>query len=353
MVVAIIIIFENLYLTTYTAKHLLKFIIFLFISQIFVNIARYPIVGIAELYIGSISVEGGSITAIFSLIGISFAFSAYIIERKVKYILLIFGFFIFSLIGDKRAQIIISPLIMLIQYFHFINIESKKIYHLVQIIPIIILSSIIVYIGVITIPTLNPENKIYGSFDINYLINFIDDYLFPAYPIKNIQQGRGEAPIAVYNLLTQRGWLYFFFGLGPGDIISSVFTIPSRIIGGEDFIAGIKYGIGYGTRTGLLFTVMQVGVVGLIFYLGIFFRIIQNVYKIYFNINPSINKNRNIILIGLIGALWIFVFDFLFYSKVFIYSMPIMVSILFAYKYLTLSPSYESGFKYGVFNTSR
>ena len=335
----VFILFHNLHLPEKTNKDLLKFIVLLFVAQIAVNVTRYPIAGQTEWYIGTMSVLNGSITAIFCLTGIVFSFSAYLYKRKVAYVFLILGFFLFSLIGGKRAQILFIPPILFLQYIKYMRSEKSNIItpkFLKMFFVVIVASCVFIFGGVVLNPSLNPEGVIGGSFDTSYVIEYIDNYLNPGKAILGVEHyGRGEAPHAVFELLTQiYGWHNFLFGLGPGDIIMSRFTVSdAEEYPYEEMIAGVKYDIGYGSRTGVMHTAIQIGLLGTLFYIIFIYKIFSPFLKRQLSKNNKI-KNYKIISLGLFAFFFIFVLDFLTYSQVSFQCLPIILSIFVAYNYL-------------------
>jgi len=334
--VAIFVLFHNLKLSDKENENLLKFIILLFVSQIIVNMARFPIVGQTEGYIGTMSIRGGSTTAIFALLGIAFSFSAYLYTKKLFYILLIFGFFIFSVIGGKRGHFIFMPLLLFTQYFIYLRFTNAHFWRNVFIsTPIVlILTGLLIYGGFTLVPSLNPEGIIGGSFDPAYVIKYIDEYLNPGRPLAGIEYfGRGEAPRAVFELLKNNGWMSLLGGLGPGDIIISRFTIPGDVVASDELLSGMKYGIGYGVRTGALFTTMQIGFLGTLFYFLFVFKVFSSFFnrRFYSSDMPEI---KQIIASGLVGYLGIFIFDFFAYSQTSFQMIPIILPVFFAYHYV-------------------
>lgn len=333
-IVVIFVLFHHIQLNHHTTDKLLRFIILLFITQIFVNIGKYLIIGQTEPYIGSMSILGGSLTTVFSLIDISFAFSAYLYERKWKYLMLIVGFFLFSMIGSKAVMILFMPVLLLIQYLYFWKrsglLSFARVLKLLPLTSFIFLS---VYAGVRLNPRLNPEGKIGGSFVPDYVISYIDKCSNPGRPIRGAEySGRGEAPYAVYTFLKEYGLANFLFGLGPGDVLMSRYTIPKEEVYGEEGITAMKYGIGYGARTGLLFTALQVGLFGLILYFLLITKMFTGIRKEYL-LSDTIAGTKRILLLGLIGSYWIFVLDFLFYSRVFTEWIQILMPVFFVYHY--------------------
>ena len=100
------------------ANRLLKLIISLSIVQIFVAIQKLFTIGQQEDYIGSLAIYGGSLTTIFALICFGFSYSYFLINKNLKSILLMFGFIIFAISGEKRGFIIYLPLyVLFIHYF--------------------------------------------------------------------------------------------------------------------------------------------------------------------------------------------------------------------------------------------
>ena len=329
-------LFHNIKLPDIDRENLLKFIILLFSSQIVVNLARYPITNQTEYYIGTISLLNGSITAIFALVGITFSFSAYLYKRKLVYIILIFGFFIFSVVGIKRGHLFLLPLLLLIQYIVYLRYTQENFLRNALIITpvILIVTGLLMYFSFTLVPSLNPENIMGGSFDPAYVINFIDHYLNPGRPIEGIQYfGRGEAPLAVYELLKNNGLLSLLLGLGPGDINMSKYTIGTDIIESEIFLTGIKYNIGYGARTGVLFSAMQIGFLGAIVYFLFVFKVFSQFFNKSFYAN-EIPVDNKIIALGLAGFLGVFIFDFFAYSQVTFQNVPIILPVCFAYYYV-------------------
>jgi len=339
LIFAIIFIFENIYISNKAAKNFIKLILLIFISQVIVNIIRFPFTGQTEEYIGTLAVRGGSLTTIFSSVGISFVFAAYFITKQKKFIIVILGLFLFAIIGGKRAIIIFIPLVLFFIYYYY----NKKFFKsdlspfLKKITSLSIIIILLFYFGVRLNPTLNPENEIMGSFDINYISNYVDEYLNPGKKVQGaLYYGRGEAPMAVYKLLSEKkGAANFLIGMGPGDIIMSRYSSSGKLFNRVEDIIAFKYDIGYGARTGLLFTGLQIGILGVLFFFVFFIKIFNDVKKNFFSISSS-NILLIIINLGLIGMFIVFFADFLFYSRIMYDNILIMV-IMFLAKNLVIN----------------
>jgi hypothetical protein len=113
----------------------------------------------------------------------------------------------------------------------------------------------------------------------------------------------------------------------------SRYTISAAVISSESLITGMKYGIGYGARTGVLFTAMQIGILGTLFYFILIFKVFFPFFKKYFYGN-DIPVDKKIIALGLAGYLGIFIFDFFAYSQTSFQIIPVILPICFAYHYV-------------------
>lgn len=303
----------------YRDKKFFTYLTMLFIVQIFFSVYKLFLIGINENYIGSISVRSGSLTTIYTLIGSAVVFALYLYKKKKRYLLLIFGFIFFGIVGSKRAIVIYVPLLLFFVFYIYtkISLNTFTTNFLKKLFGISFLSLIFIYIIVIANTSLNPENKIGGSFNLNFLKNYFNTYNND----DRMGIGRLRAPELVFQLLGKNGTRNLIWGLGPGDLISSSLTSQSGV-GGDEALLLEKYTIWYGGRTGLLWTVMQIGLIGLFFYMLFFFKVFYRIYKL-------LNKSNNLILrISVVSFMIIFFFDFFTYSATFTLS-NIFTYILF------------------------
>ena len=151
----------------------------MFLLQIPASFIKYFLLGQSEKGgIGTLSLTGGSISAILPLFAIAYAFSAYLFNRKKIYLILILCFTMFGIIGAKRLIVLMIPIILLFTLFIFI-LKTKKInINLIfKYVPIALLGGMFLfYLGVRLSPTLNPDHKMMGKFDMNYAINYTLNY---------------------------------------------------------------------------------------------------------------------------------------------------------------------------------
>jgi hypothetical protein len=303
-----------------------KLLIYIFISQIFANIIKLIIIGdIIEPYIGTIANLGGSLTTLVALIGGAYCVSTYLITFRKRYLIWIFGFIIFALIGGKRAIIGYFPLIYFIGLFYFQKKFKKANTKFFKKVFIALFSAgSIFYVSVRTLPTLNPENTIGGSFDLEYVINYSEEYTSGGHVEDNI--GRSEAPIYLMNKLLNQDIYKTLLGFGAGHLVKSSFN---KEVAGQDSddITMSRYGVGYGARTGFLQMLLQVGFLGVIFYILFFINIFRKISKIQTSL--LMNKEKILYLTSII-ILFIVFLDYFTYSDM----VSVLGAVSFSYMWI-------------------
>ena len=137
-------------------------IAFLFLSQIPVAFYKFFIVGQMEIYIGTMAIFGGSLSLAFACFGMVIFFTLYLYRRNPYYLLFIIGFFLFSIIGEKRATFVAVPLVLLFSlFFYKYKITFVQLFKISLIaIPLCIG---FFYFTVVFNPTLNPEHEMGGT----------------------------------------------------------------------------------------------------------------------------------------------------------------------------------------------
>lgn len=294
------------------------------ILQIPAVIIKYFIIGISESGgIGMMSIHAGSLSTIFPLFVISYIFSVYLSRKNKKSIILIFLFLLFGLIGGKRALIVYTPaLLFFILIFYNKGFKKKlKNSFAKQIFGLAILGFISFYFIARFNPNLNPEQKIGGSFDIEHIIDISTAYNTATY---EVGFSRVDAPEVLYSFLTKKGGdMLILFGLGPGDIIQSSLNNKYPGVENDRQLLMYKYGLGYGLRIGVLWTAMQVGLIGTLIYVLFFFKIFRRIFKILKMSTSSVTKEY---CLGFLGMVFVLFLDYFTYSATFFYSGSISLS---------------------------
>lgn len=287
----------------------IKLILVFFLIQIVANIYKFFLEGISEPYIGTISKLGGSMTTYVALFGLTYCYNMFKYKKAKIYLVYSFLFIVFGLIGAKKIIFIFAPIIVFLIEFNFIRFSGAIQKTFGAIFKAAIYSSIVIYLFVKIHPDLNKENSNWGSFDIDYLIEYSDRY--------NDYKGKGGDSDGRFKALS------FYFskinfdvgkvlnGLGPG----SAFPANSNEIDvygtGERYIL-TKYGFGYGFRVGYIFVFFQVGLLGLL-------TICIGYYKIIKRVKHNLKTIRNNMLKNIVITLNLIVLiDFFVYSSVFI-----------------------------------
>lgn len=329
-IVAAFYLFVNLNLKIKNQRNLVAYVIFLSVTQILVNLQKLATIGQQEDYIGSMAVSGGSLTTVFSLVGIAFAFSFYLAKREKKYIWLIIGFLAFAVIGEKRGIVLYTPALILIQYFLFsrrkgLKISARSLWSLVTIFIFLIG---FLYVAIRLNPSLNPAGKMGGDVDFEYLTDYatrftnVEDANFGG----NDSFSRGLVYFQVFFLVKREFDVKdIMFGKGPSDIMMSRFSEYYGVYLSEEELLLEKYGVGYGGRSGLIFSFIQVGLLGLIVYLFLIGALFKKARELYFL--SEMGTRLSCLCLGLFGSYVVFLMDFLTYSRNFSEKISVFIPI--------------------------
>lgn len=302
-------------------KSIRLFIIKLFVIQLIAALIKLIIVGQAEDYIGTISLNAGSMSTIIPLIATSYLFPMYYNTGNKKYAFLIFLFAAFGIIGEKRAIVIMIPLLIFILLFIQNYITKKSVEKIVSsMFKISIIGLILIYIMIRLNPTLTPENEIGGTFDIEYVKNYILDYE----KSNENERKRGE-------ISRTEGLIYFFNYVNKFEIEKYLIGEGAgKLLINEDNPMELFYKVRYGGRMGVVWLLLQIGLVGMCLSLSIYIRIIyKTLKKAFLNREKSYNVD-NFILIGLILT---FLWDTIIYSSSSLMYFIIPGLIFFQYAY--------------------
>lgn len=300
----IVIINEN---NTKRINFITRCIIILVLIQIPVIIIKYMILGQSEKgAIGTLSIGMGSISTVFPVTIIAFLISFYLFTNKMKYLILIALYILFGIIGNKRAITFIIPLEFIFGYIMYLIFFIKKVDSgvITKFILILFFGMASIYIMVRTNPTLNKEKKVWGSFDIEYLLNYSDNYSTTDKSMGKIEMRRKDGLIYFAKYSISREYSNFLFGDGAGILVQSNFD---RNTGSMEQ----KYGVRYGGRMGVIWLLLQVGFLGVVIFLGF----IMSMNRFLFKRLPIRN---NYLLLGFLIATVFMLLDFLSYSIIFV-----------------------------------
>lgn len=233
-----------------------KLIVLLLVVQILFSIYKLFAVGLLEGIVGSISSTGGAVATTYPIIALCILF----ISRKGNFKrldwLIVFGIFIIAFSSNKRAIWFIMPLMLFLLYYY---VQRKKVpiklFFLLPLIPLVF------YFGVRLNPTLNPDEKIWGRFDINYVFEYSANYSLGKEEVRDDELAYGRIS-STSRLAGKILRLDFnendFYGQGQ------------KVMRYTDYDEFLEYDTGLGTKmaiTGFYRTYLTTGLLGILFLL--------------------------------------------------------------------------------------
>lgn len=221
-----------------------KFILTLITFQATFSIVKLLVIGYLEGVIGSVTISGGSMAVTLPLTGllIYWVYKNETIKGTgwifVAYILLI------GVASLKRAIWFIYPIVLSGLLLKSASIRSARTVGYA-----IVLVPMVFYFGLRSNPTLNPEGKVWGSFDPEFALNYALDYSGVSEEKRggDLAQGRWGASWSLISNLSGR--LFSAQGL---------LGFPSERSGyldSDEFVAE-DYGLKYGTMVSGIGTLM-------------------------------------------------------------------------------------------------
>ena len=256
------------------------------VSQFFAAILKYFIIGICEPYIGTMASHSGGLTTLFSLAGFTTCSIMYFCTKKKKLLLGCVGFVLFGLIGEKRALVFMIPVSLLASFLVY-SVFSKQfgISFIKKIIEGIVLVPLIFYVMVRVNPSFNPEREVWGTFDLEYTLNYTEKYNSGALTKDVDNVGRSDARAAFHAQIMNDNLYHILFGYGSGLLVQSGFNTETK--GSVQEYSLDRWGIGYSISIGYLKLLAQVGFIGMFLYFMIFISLLRGIYH-------GIKKQRSI-----------------------------------------------------------
>ena len=219
------------------------------------------------------------------------------------------------ILGGKRAIVYIFPVIVI---FLLIIYNYRALFRIRILLPLSIGVFIVIYATVRFIPTLNPERKMGGSFDIPYVLQYTAEYN-TATTRSMGAIGRTSALEMAYKKISANGVQHIFFGNGPGILTkTSIEKFDNRNVTKE------QYDIGYGV-TALVFLLIQVGILGSLIYFSFLVSLGRYSWSIRNLENDPFWKAFHL---GTLGVIFSISFVAFFYDV--IHKEPIVMSIVYA-----------------------
>lgn len=319
----------NIDFEKYQKENFFNLLVFLFSIQVIAALIKlFVLGGTQEKIVGTMSVMEGSLATIMPLLAVSFLVSLYLYYNRIKFVIIILLFVSIGLISNKLGILFYLFILFILLTFFYTNKISKTSLFNISFIKYMMkvgLYLIIIFMLFVSLnPRANPEHKVGGSIDIEYLIEFTKDYNTLELKGSTVEaDGRADAPIVALDKLSKGGLFNILLGYGPGDIVQSSFLKYN-----DPLLE--KYNIGYGGRLGQVWIMMQLGVLGLvvfsIFHIFLFKRIYDK-YKI------SKLNNQSIRLLSVLGISIVFFIDFFTYSSQMLYSSGVVIFYYYSIYY--------------------
>lgn len=283
------------------------------IFQIFFSICKLFTLGVTEAAAGTISYSGGAINTVFPLLAISWFLSKYIyFKQKKVYLLYCLGFLFMGYVGGKRAIFFFLPVILLFIVFLKNHLEAKRLLSkkngkIIILVLLVIITTF--YLGVKMTPTMNRERSKWGSFDLEFVLDYAIEYNYR--PNREYVRGRMAGLVQSFKYTADLPPDKILFGSGPDQLIN----YESR--DGTERRFGISNS---GAITGLATYLLSVGVVGSILVFALHLMVGGKVYSVlkrdYKKKKSPIDRYRFFILC----ATLVFAIDFIFYTRSFVHS---------------------------------
>lgn len=299
----------------------------LLLIQVVISVYKFVLFGghFWEGMVGTFGVlRGGGAGTSFPLVALCWvAINSNMDIRKWKSWLFIAGLLLLGIAAGKRAVILLFPILFVILS---VFVCKKKYSNRVWI--IIAVAPLLFYLGVRLTPTFNPEKKVWGSFDLEYMMNYTENYAMGEVEEGEEREdytGRVGSALAFWEIFVDTDNYSVKTLLGEG--------VERAYTSAEDRKAYDKFGMDYGLNhrgdiTGVLMLCIAIGVVGVllfIVYYWFLFRLVRY-------------KRLRWMLFALV------MFDFIFYNSFSIREPFVSVLMMFVIVYSQIQ--YTSNGKY-------
>jgi hypothetical protein len=279
-----------------------------------------------EAIVGSMAEKGAELAVVIPLVALIFFW----IVKEGKFngwdYIRMASFFMISLASGKRAPVFLFPVVILA--LNYIK-QGKSLLTLAKYTPFAIL---ILFLGMKLTPTLNPEGKIWGSFDPQHAIDYILIYNFGTSSYNEIISSNYQAK--------NRGGSLLFF-LAPSDIGLNdlkhiafgrgLYSVTSRELG--------RFETNFSAYVGVVeYQGLASSIIAIFFSLG--YGGVLSLFLISLSILSMISRRQLYVLI-----LCLFLWDFLLYANHMIFSAPSAFILVYLIIYAKLEDQKNSSQK--------
>lgn len=270
----------------------------LLLIQVVISVYKFILFGghFLEGMVGTFGeLEGGGTGTSFPLIALCWvAINSNMDIRKWKSWLFIAGLLLLGIAAGKRAVILLFPILFLILSVY---VCKKKYSNRIWI--FLVVAPVLFYLGVRLTPSFNPENKVWGSFDFEYVLKYTEDYSMGKIEegeIRETYSGRVGSALTFWKIFINIDNYSKQILLGEG--LEHTYTSAQDRETYDKF--GRDYGLNHrGDITGVLMLYIAIGVVGVILFVLYYWFLLRLIRY----------KRLRWVLLALV------MFDFVFYNS--------------------------------------
>ena len=258
-------------------------------------------------------VRGGGAGTSFPLVALCWvAINSNMDIRNWKSWLFIAGLLFVGIATGKRAVILLFPLLFMVLSVYVCKKKySNRIWMIVAAAPLLF------YLGVRLTPTFNPENKVWGSFDLEYMMNYTENYAMGEAEDGEEREhytGRVGSALTFWNIFTDVDNYSVQTWLGGG--------VERAYTSSDDREAYDRYGKEFGLShrgdvTGILMLYLAIGVLGVLMFIVYYWFLFRMVRY----------KRLKLVLFALV------MFDFIFYNSTMIRDPFVSTLMMFVIVY--------------------
>ena len=272
--------------------------------------------------------RGGGTGTSFPLVALCWvAINSNMDIRKWKSWLFIAGLLLLGIAAGKRAVILLFPILFIILSVYVCKKKySNRVWIMIAVAPLIF------YLGVRLTPTFNPEKKVWGSFDLEYMMNYTENYAMGEVGEGEEREdytGRVGSALAFWEIFVDTDNYSVKTLLGEGT--EKAYTSSEDRESYDQY--GKELGLTHrGDVTGILMLYIAIGIVGVllfIVYYWFLFRLVRY-------------KRLRWVLFALV------MFDFVFYNSMMIRDPFVSMVMMFVIVYSLIQ--YSSKGKYLMVN---
>ncbi len=304
-------------------QYLVSLILTVVFIQVFLSIGKFFVMGVREAIVGSLSAKGAGAAVTLPILGFIFYALHKRMNLTTKEWLIALSLFMIAFLSNKRSPVFLFPLyIFLMSVYVTKTFNPKK---FLKYIPIVLL---VFYIGLRSNHSFNPEGTTWGSFDVQYAIDYALQYNFGVREVSDISaetstSGRGAAFLQLFNkdIIDSKDTRELLFGDGVSSYVLDEYYQDERkaqfgLVGVTGFSMELFFTLGY---------------MGLFFYLLFYYAVLNNL------------RVKRLKVIILFFVLW----ETFFYNGVMVGSNAMVFLLIVIIMYANNIKAYNS---YNIFN---